>query len=540
MSNFVKYCSKIFDKCFVNLSVLMVVAIIDLIINLIIPIISGLFLNKLVFKPSINIILQYCALLVLCNIVDMFCLFLISRESTILQAKSVYKLNIEVLYKFTKIDLLYLQQQNIGYLSQQIYSDINIIVAFYTSIFRDFFTNFMMAMISFIILIKINHFIAIVVFIVLFIYIIIHFEFKKMVLIYQKKMSEDQANFFSRINNTILNVKAIKIFNNFKYFTTNIKTDYTNLKKSLLKSQQCNFCSIGLDKILMLVITICIYILGGIGIIQNKITIGFLTILFSYSNNLMGLIKYFSKLYQDYLNALISYKRIKNIMDMTEDSLGCMECKSIHDIKIRNLTYSYKKKNILKNINMNLKKNQINVIVGENGCGKSTLLNCIIGLYSNYKGDIFINDANLKNFNLYHFRDHFISYSEQNPFLLQDTIYKNICITKNYSIDDISNYLIKFNLISTRKEAPDFLFRNVNDFKSNLSGGECQKINIIRELLDLKDVLIFDEPTAFLDKSSKMFFIDTLQKLMTDHIVIVVTHDLELISGKNVCLMKIC
>lgn len=70
----------------------------------------------------------------------------------------------------------------------------------------------------------------------------------------------------------------------------------------------------------------------------------------------------------------------------------------------------------------------------------------------------------------------------------------------------------------------------INDSNSNLSGGEKQKIAIIRQLIQCPDVMLFDEPTSALDKESRVFFLEYLKKIKKDHIIVIVSHDNNLIS----------
>lgn len=74
-------------------------------------------------------------------------------------------------------------------------------------------------------------------------------------------------------------------------------------------------------------------------------------------------------------------------------------------------------------------------------------------------------------------------------------------------------------------ENDNFVRKNIHELNSNVSGGEGQKINLIREFLRNRDVMIFDEPTAFLDSESKKNFISYLMKLKSNHIIIMISHD---------------
>ena len=66
---------------------------------------------------------------------------------------------------------------------------------------------------------------------------------------------------------------------------------------------------------------------------------------------------------------------------------------------------------------------------------------------------------------------------------------------------------------------------SVNHNKSNKSGGEFQKVMILRTLLSNKDILIFDEPSSFLDKDSKEILVNEIEKLSSNAIILIITHD---------------
>lgn len=88
--------------------------------------------------------------------------------------------------------------------------------------------------------------------------------------------------------------------------------------------------------------------------------------------------------------------------------------------------------------------------------------------------------------------------------------------------------MLDFGLIKAYDEANEYLSKNINELSSNLSGGECQKICLIRESLRNKKVMIFDEPTSYLDVYSKNVFIKYVKKLKENHIVVIISHDEEL------------
>lgn len=162
-------------------------------------------------------------------------------------------------------------------------------------------------------------------------------------------------------------------------------------------------------------------------------------------------------------------------------------------------------------------------------------MNSILGLYSEYDGNILVDGYSIKNINMYSFREKFVSFIDQHGLLINSSIYENISLNQNISIKTIETYLLDFGLIKAYDEANEYLSKNINELSSNLSGGECQKICLIRGFLRNKKVMIFDEPTSYLDVYSKNVFIKYVRNLKENHIVIIISHDEELfqkIDGK--------
>lgn len=134
-------------------------------------------------------------------------------------------------------------------------------------------------------------------------------------------------------------------------------------------------------------------------------------------------------------------------------------------------------------------------------------------------------------------RKNHISYVDQSPILINSTVKENLCLNNIVSLTKLKKCLQGFKLIDINDDVEKFLSKNINELNSNVSGGEAQKICIIRELIRNKEIIIFDEPTSKLDSESKIYFINKIKKIKKDHIIIIIiTHDSEMIKsiGENI------
>jgi len=195
-------------------------------------------------------------------------------------------------------------------------------------------------------------------------------------------------------------------------------------------------------------------------------------------------------------------------------------------IKVTNLSFSYERQKVLKNINLTIKKNEFTTLIGPNGGGKSTLLKLILGINDLKYGKISI------------FGKDYLSQISKVGYVPQNTnINLNFPITVLEVVMMGQNSLSK-RLFGYKKEeklrALEVLTKvDMEDFAqikiSNLSGGQRQRVLIARALFSDPDILLLDEPTSNIDINGSRQVYNTLEELNKDITVVVVSHDISVI-----------
>ena len=195
-------------------------------------------------------------------------------------------------------------------------------------------------------------------------------------------------------------------------------------------------------------------------------------------------------------------------------------------IEIKNLTKSYDKKCILKNINLKINDNEQVSIIGKSGCGKSTLLRCIARLEKIDKGQILIDNENVNNIKEFYNKVGMVFQSFnlfENMTVLENLIIAPVKLkmqTKKEAIKLAKNYLKEINLEN-----------KINEYPKNLSGGEKQRVAIIRALMEKPKILLLDEPTSSLDPQMKKEVLELVTKLKDYNMtIIVVSHELNFVK----------
>lgn len=194
-------------------------------------------------------------------------------------------------------------------------------------------------------------------------------------------------------------------------------------------------------------------------------------------------------------------------------------------LEVKKLNKSYKQKEqeqkILKNLNLRFESSHRYAIVGPSGSGKSTLLNILAGFDLNYEGVVQFNDFDLKSFSpdeLANFKQNKIIYIKQNaPHFEKLSVINNLKINNllDFEFNDYDLNLFNLNVKKTKK---------VN----KLSGGEKQRVSILREIYKNAKIILADEATASLDYENASLVMNYLCSIAQDKIFIFVTHDEEI------------
>lgn len=194
-------------------------------------------------------------------------------------------------------------------------------------------------------------------------------------------------------------------------------------------------------------------------------------------------------------------------------------------IEFRDITFAYDKSErggVFSNLNIIAKPGQNIGIVGENGSGKTTLLKLLMRVCEPDQGKILLDDIDIKEYELEYFHEQF-AYMLQNPYLMSGKL-RDILnpFGKNIADVQINQMIAYFELNMERFEQG--LDTEIGENKLDISGGEAQKISLIRLFLEEKPVYILDEPTAAIDIESENLICDKLKNLLQGKTAFIITH----------------
>jgi len=280
-------------------------------------------------------------------------------------------------------------------------------------------------------------------------------------------------------------------------------------------------------------------ILSNHSYIDAPTFIFYMVILYSVINPL----KEFSKAGYNIPKGLASMERVDKILkaeNPIKEPQHPKALRSLNDkIEFKDVSFSYDgAREVLKHINLTVKKGQTVALVGQSGSGKSTLVDLIPRYHDVASGEILIDDVNIKNFRVSDLRS-LIGNVNQEAILFNDTFFNNIA----FGVENAT----KEQVIEAAKiaNAHDFIMEtergydtNIGDRGGKLSGGQRQRISIARAILKNPPILILDEATSALDTESERLVQEALERLMQMRTTIAIAHRLSTIKNADeICVL---
>ena len=200
----------------------------------------------------------------------------------------------------------------------------------------------------------------------------------------------------------------------------------------------------------------------------------------------------------------------------------------LEKITLKDSRVKFNEATILKDINLEINNNRFYGLIGKSGSGKTTFLNLISGLITPESGKFTVNDIDFTK-NLYDWTQN-VAVVPQNVFILNETLRQNIAFgEKEEEIDDakVEEAINQAELKEFVENLPKKEKSIIEEDGQNISGGEKQRIGIARALYRNPKLLILDEPTSALDKETEIRFIETLNGIRKDKVIILSSHKIE-------------
>lgn len=352
---------------------------------------------------------------------------------------------------------------------------------------------------------------------------------------YYKKMNIKIENMIVKrkelLNTTINNInnfKFIRMFNKQKEEKEKYKKlndDYCKKEVSFIKLVL--FYDIILEHLTYLKSPI-IYMIGGIAIINGKMTMGALMAFYTLAEKIFDYIYKFGDNLEIIDNFQVVNKKISKLLQLKEEEKGNYLYDLNGGIIFSNVSVYIDNQVILKDINFIIEHGEHVAIIGENGSGKSILVKTILGFYK-YDGNIYINNHNIKRLNKEDIRK-YIELILGESYMFSGSILENIKLDNEIDNNTLEQTAINCDIkedIDRFKEGYNTL---IGEKGTKLSGGQKQRICVAKGLISNKPIIILDGALNKLDIKTRSNILSKLDTKYKDRTIIFVSNNLEIIN----------
>ncbi len=422
-----------------------------------------------------------------------------------------------------------------GAITSNLITDVNTLDSFIITSVSKFITSVLTLGAVGVVMIIIDPILGIMILVIQPLIILLSKRMSKKVGALKKEENEAIEKFQNSVGETLELYGQIKASNKENYFFENAINSAKEIQKT---SNEYGFKSVAYERLSYTIFLIMFELLRASGLIlvaYSDLSIGMMFAMFGYIWFIMTPVQDILTMQYSYASAMSALKRINKILTLKTELSGNEIIKSNDvDIFMKNLSFSYSnKKEILKNITLDIKANSKIALIGASGSGKTTLAQVISGFYEKSGGELRYNNIDIKNIDKKSLRQK-IFLVLQMPILFNSTLRFNITMgDKNISDQDIKNALKIAQLQDMCENMSDGLDTIVGHHGIRLSGGQRQRLSIARMIIANPSVVIFDESTSALDVHTEAKLHSAIAPLLKDKTVITIAHRLSTVKNAD-------
>ncbi|HQU99696.1 MAG: ABC transporter ATP-binding protein [Bacteroidia bacterium] len=280
---------------------------------------------------------------------------------------------------------------------------------------------------------------------------------------------------------------------------------------------------------------------GASAAIKSNVSFGTITAFIIYVNMLFRPIRELADKFNTLQMGMVSGERVFKLLQQTDKSetSGNVSAKNIKgNIRFENVWFAYKDENwVLRNVTFSVNAGQMIAFVGATGAGKTSIINLLNRYYEIQQGAIYIDDVNIKDYNLMELRQA-IGLVQQEVFLFSDSIANNISLfNESISMDEIIQASKAIGANNFIEKMPGNYLYNVQERGALLSVGQRQLIAFIRAYIYKPAIFILDEATSSLDSESEVMISQATNAIVHNRTSVVIAHRLSTIQNADVILV---
>ncbi|MEN8788584.1 MAG: ABC transporter ATP-binding protein [Flavobacteriaceae bacterium] len=352
------------------------------------------------------------------------------------------------------------------------------------------------------------------------------------------RVQMEQAEFLSIVEETLGGLRVVKAFNaesRFSKVFQNSTERFFKFSNKLLNRQ--NLASPTGEFLGILVIGVLLWFGGKMVLVDGSLDASSFIAYMGLAYNILTPAKAISKASYGVRKGNAAAERVLEILE-TENTIkekpdAIEKLDFTSGISLLHISFKYEDELVLKDFSLEVPKGSTVALVGQSGSGKSTIANLVTRFYDVSKGQIKIDDVDIRDLKKKSLRD-LIGLVTQDSILFNDTVKNNISLGKH---DATKEEIVEAAKIANAHEfiidLPNGYDTNIGDGGNKLSGGQKQRLSIARAVLKNPPVMLLDEATSALDTESERLVQNALENMMQNRTSIVIAHRLSTIQNAD-------
>lgn len=533
-----------FYKPYMKIQVLdLICASLTTVCELVLPMIMRSITNDAIVANgslAIDVVVKLSMIYLLLRLIDCGAYYFMAYIGHVMGSRIETDMRTALYEHLQKLSDSFYNNTKVGQIMGRITSDLFDVTEFAHHCPEEFFIAAIKIIISFVLLLRINVVLTLVIYAFIPIMIISSVKLRKNLRTVFMKQRHQIGELNARVEDSLFGQRVVKTFTNEEVEMDKFEHDnqkFMDIKRESYKNMGAFHTLVRFfDGIMYLTVLL----LGGILLTKGHINAGDLIAFLLYVTTMIASVRRLIEFAEQFQRGITGIERFYQLMDEVVDIYdkpeGAVELSDIKgNIKFEDVSFTYKDDNnkVFNNLNINIKPGEKIAIVGPSGGGKTTLCNLIPRFYDTTSGMVSIDGVDIKDFTLKSLRSN-IGMVQQDIYLFSGTIKENIGYGRIDATDE--------EIIDAAKKAGahEFILDLKNGYDTyvgergvKLSGGQKQRISIARVFLKNPPIIILDEATSALDNESEYLVAQSLDKLAHGRTTITIAHRLSTVRNSD-------
>lgn len=538
MRRFIPYFKKYRKTLIMDLFCAALTTVCELVLPLIMRYITNEGLRDLA-ALSVQTIVTLGVIYLVLRIIDCFAGYYMANMGHVMGAKIETDMRRDAYSHLQKLSNTYYNNTKVGQIMGRITNDLFDVTEFAHHCPEEFFIAAIKLTVSFIVLIQINVWLTLLIFICVPLMTAICMKLNRRVKGAFRKQRQQIGELNARIEDSLLGHKVVKAFTNETMETEKFETDnqkFLGIKKVSYKYMAAFQTSVKVFDGLMYMLVV---VAGGIFMIKELIEPGDLVAYMLYVTTLIATIRRIIEFAEQFQRGMTGIERFLEIMDADIEIFDEPDAKKLEnpngEIVFDNVSFEYPDDHnrVFKGLNLKIHNGEKVAIVGPSGGGKTTLCNLIPRFYDVTDGRITLGGEDIKHFTLKSLREN-IGVVQQDVYLFSGTILENIIYGRpDATVEEVKEAAKRAGADEFITALKDGYDTYVGERGVKLSGGQKQRISIARVFLKNPPIIILDEATSALDNESEFAVAESLSKLSEGRTTLTIAHRLSSIKNSD-------